>query len=90
MNLNRRSFLRALIAAPFAGAVAKLFQVTSAISPIPPLIDEMNRITLREIYPAIIEDEFFRAKAFMDYLSAHPLTVSDRRTLSTYKNLRES
>jgi hypothetical protein len=38
-----------------------------------PLLDEINATTLKEIYPRVVEDEFFLDTPFLAYLRANSL-----------------
>ena len=41
-----------------------------------PLFDELNATTLREIYPKVVEDQFFKGAPFLAYLRKENLLTS--------------
>ncbi len=70
---TRRAFLRMLLASPLALTVdvEQLLWTPSPMVVVPswssPLIEELNQITLAQIYPSIVEDFFKRTPLLRFY-----------------------
>ena len=72
MALTRRGFLGLLAVGPFARFFPKI-----ALQPTPyidPIFDEINAVTLKEIWPRVVRDEFFKSTPFEEYLRSGELT----------------
>lgn len=74
MSMNRRSFLRTLGLAAAGGVVAYSFPSIivprNIINPVEAscdLLSQLNAVTIREIYPELIRDVFFRDTPFLAY-----------------------
>jgi hypothetical protein len=62
--MRRRSFLRAIIGAPLAALVPWRAMLPSPVS----MIDELNAVTLQEVYPAMVRDEWFMSDPLLGYI----------------------
>lgn len=65
MKLGRRKFVSAVLTLPFVGYFKSLFQ--SNVSVPDSACQDMNDVTLNQIYPAVFTDDLFTARPIIDY-----------------------